>query len=406
MEESNLDKEEKEEKLNEKETNKKPIITFSKLNKYYIILFISPIFCMLGNYSATKIKSVIEQKYFYLIISYEVFYIFSGLFYFVSYFRKNSNKGRESNENSNSDKDIKYIYNASFKINAKKVIILLIILSLLLIGKRFLFAYIYENNKIETRFYYMILIPLFSKLILKENLYKHQYLSLAICVIGWIILNIPIFLKLKNQDILANFLNLLIGAIYPFKLVLIKYLSGKYYITPLKIGLILGLISLFLTLIGSLIYSLIKYQDLSFFIAFNFSNADNKVTTVVFFVLFFIFGTILQFLNLLIIFYFSPIFLLISEVISPFLLWIVKAIENKITNKNENATLEIVINPIGYTIVLFSALIYNEIVIFNFCGLNKNTKKYVNERMNKEIKELNELPDYNDTGRDTIEEEL
>ena len=80
MAESNLDKEEKEEKLNEKETNKKPIITFSKLNKYYIILFISPIFCMLGNYSATKIKSVIEQKYFYLIISYEVFYIFSGLF--------------------------------------------------------------------------------------------------------------------------------------------------------------------------------------------------------------------------------------------------------------------------------------------------------------------------------------
>ena len=122
--------------------------------------------------------------------------------------------------------------------------------------------------------------------------------------------------------------------------------------------------------------------------------------------MFFIFGTILQLLNLLIIFYFSPIFLLISEVISPFLLWIVKAIENKITNKNENATLEIVINPIGYTIVLFSALIYNEIIIFNFCGLNKNTKKYVNERMNKEIKELNELPDYNDTGRDTIEEEL
>ena len=34
MAESNLDKEEKEEKLNEKEVNKKPIITFSKLNKY------------------------------------------------------------------------------------------------------------------------------------------------------------------------------------------------------------------------------------------------------------------------------------------------------------------------------------------------------------------------------------
>ena len=56
----------------------------------------------------------------------------------------------------------------------------------------------------------MLSIPLFSKLILKENLYKHQYLSLMISIIGWILLNIPIFLKLKKEDILDNFLNLIL----------------------------------------------------------------------------------------------------------------------------------------------------------------------------------------------------
>ena len=36
---------------NEKQlTNNKPFITFAKLNKYYSILFISPVFCMLSNY--------------------------------------------------------------------------------------------------------------------------------------------------------------------------------------------------------------------------------------------------------------------------------------------------------------------------------------------------------------------
>ena len=91
-------------------------------------------------------------------------------------------------------------------------------------------------------------------------------------------------------------------------------------------------------------------------------------------------------LNLLILFYFSPIFLLITEIISPFLQWIVQVIE-----KNTNTKLELVINPVGYTIVLFSSLIYNEIIIFNFCGLSKNTKIFVDQRMTIEISKVNEL---------------
>ena len=52
-----------------------------------------------------------------------------------------------------------------------------------------------------------------------------------------------------------------------------------------------------------------------------------------------------------------------------------------------------VLNPIGYIITLFSALIYNEIIIFNFCGLNKNTKKFVNERLNEELKDIKKTKD-------------
>ena len=56
--------------------------------------------------------------------------------------------------------------------------------------------------------------------------------------------------------------------------------------------------------------------------------------------------------------------------------------------------------------MLFSALIYTEIIILNFCGLSKNTKKFINERIKEEIKELNEISNDNDViSRDTIEEE-
>ena len=41
--------EEEEEEIKEVKIKKAPLITFAKLNKYYTILFICPIFSMLGN---------------------------------------------------------------------------------------------------------------------------------------------------------------------------------------------------------------------------------------------------------------------------------------------------------------------------------------------------------------------
>ena len=380
----------------ESQTNEKPnkLIIFAKFNRYYLILFISPVFCMLANYFIFKIKdkelNIFKHQYIFNMLNSEIFYTFAGLFYFISYFKKNSNKGRESDENLTNINSIQYIYNESNKINYKIFIIFLVTLSVLLINERYILTYIYNNNRFDTRIYYIILIPFFSKLILKENLYKHQYLSLGISAIGWIIINIPIGLRIRTEDIFPNFLNLIKGACYPLSLVIIKFLSDKYYITPLLTSLIFGTISIILTLIGFVIYSFVKYNDLSFFNAFDFSKVDNKVAIAIYFILVFIFGTILQLLNLLILFYFSPIFLLVTEVISPFLLWIVRAIEN-----NKYTTFELVIYPIGYSIALFSSLVCNEIIIFNFCGLSKNTKIFVNERMTIETSKFNKSSDNN-----------
>ena len=73
------------------------------------------------------------------------------------------------------------------------------------------------------------------------------------------------------------------------------------------------------------------------------------------------------------------------------LLWIV------VTIQNVHPKVEIILNPIGYLIVLFSSLIYNELIIFNFCGLSKNTKKFVENRESEETIRINnslETSDY------------
>jgi len=46
------------------------------------------------------------------------------------------------------------------------------------------------------------------------------------------------------------------------------------------------------------------------------------------------------------------------------------------------------LNSIGYFLVLLSSLIYNEIIIFNFFGLNRNTKKYLEIRQREELSSI------------------
>ena len=158
---------------------------------------------------------------------------------------------------------------------------------------------------------------------------------------------------------------------------------NQYYISPLILSLLFGLISIFLTSFAFIISSLIKYNDLSIFNNLvDFSETDNKATVIIYIIFAFLFATVLQVLTLLSLFYFSPNLTIITDTISPMLTWIVETIQNY------KSMIEVIVNPIGYLIVLFSSLIYNEIIILNFWGLSKNTKIFVEQRVNKEEKQI------------------
>ena len=265
---------------------------------------------------------------------------------------------------------------------------LIILLSIIFALLNFLFIFIIDKNVFEQRLYYIIFIPLFSKILLKLDIERHQYFSLIIAIIGFIFLLIPVCLRLNTDDIIPNILNFICGIIYPLFIVIIKYISEKYYISPLKISILLGTISLFLDCIGYIIYFLFEYHDLSYFNdIFDFSEKKNKLIIIIYIILFILFFITMQLLSLLALFYFSPTLLMLTNIISPFLSWILLSILKPVS------TPDVVLNPIGYLIVIFSALLYNEIIIFNFCGLNKNTKKFVNQRLDDELKDIKKAQD-------------
>ena len=91
-------------------------------------------------------------------------------------------------------------------------------------------------------------------------------------------------------------------------------------------------------------------------------------------------------------FYFSPNLITVTNIIHPILLFIYGIIVNG--PKKPKA----VLFPIGLIICLFSPLIYNEIIILNFWGLSKNTRKFVKQRVELEeiLTEKDEFDDNND----------
>ena len=377
MEKLNLEsKEYKGEEL----TENKSLITFSKLNKYFIIPFLCAMFCTLSNYFLVSIlrTSVIKKPEFIISMFIDLSYFFGGLFHFISYFRYLDNTSDKS-----SNKKRKLIQEKSVhkNENVKKYFVLL--LSLLLVIQDLFKALTLSHSIFETRLYFILFIPFISKFILKDSMYKHHYCSLSIAIIGIIVLIIPICLKLVIDDILANIYNAIVGLSYSLFLVIFKYMIEKYYVAPLKTILIFGIIVFITNCVGYSIYSLIKYHDFSYFKdCLDFTQVENKVTISIYFLLTIIFLTILQALSFLSIFYFSPTLIMVTDMISPFLLWLILIIQDGGKLPDD------ILYPIAYIIILFASLIYNEILIFNFCNLNQNTKKFVSQRENIELGEI------------------
>jgi hypothetical protein len=96
-----------------------------------------------------------------------------------------------------------------------------------------------------------------------------------------------------------------------------------------------------------------------------------------------IFGSLLEIFTFLSIYYFSPTLLMVTDIIAPMVLYIKKSIEGNEILSN------IILNNIGYFLVLIGAIIYNELIICNFCDFNKYTKKYIEKRQTLEINLLN-----------------
>ena len=289
--------------------------------------------------------------------------------------------------------------------NKKKIYFLIFIISLLeVLYKIDDSLLLYLNKKgiigllIEKRIGFIIFVPFFSFILLNIQFYKHHLFAIILALIGSFLLSFFRFSSglSKIQDFRFHILYLFFSSFFSLALVLIKFVMAKYVIEPYNVLFYDGLFCIINALILVLIeYFIFIFMDPDENFKNYFMNNYYEIINIFFgqnweFYLFFFLSLIASFcyfvFNILTIFNFSPVLNVLTDFLTPFLLNIAYFFIKQEYTK-EMFFYEIT----GYIMIILGALILNEIIIINICGLSENTYLRISFRGRLEYSSIEDL---------------
>ena len=335
-------------------------IKFNLYSLSNIYPFISPIFWFLRDYFSHYtglLKDFDQEKlYFSFIIFFSEFLSIIGLI--ILYFttkKEEENKKKVNNFAINTSK-ISLIENKKFKSKMSMYkIIIIIIITILDIEDNMNIGDIKHGgwNQDSIRALELIITSFLCNKLLNLPFYNHHLFSIIILLISGILLILGDSVNIELNNLLLTILNFLIFSLeIIIESIILKYIS-PYFLNTLKgiIGMItISVISLFYNKEKFIFNTLIESKQKLFLILFIISSA---------------------FYNLfieLILHDLTPTHISISESISSILVFLVHIF---------SAT---ALNIIGYSLILFASLIYNENIILICFHLDVNTKDSISLR--------------------------
>jgi drug/metabolite transporter (DMT)-like permease len=383
----------------------KCIITFSKPKKYLLLPLLSPIILIIGVFCLhiNEITRSLEDKNknFAILMNSSFVNVFAGMYYFIFILMSNENNSASSPQNRERNLPVKLIYNNIFEEDRLKKCLYLLLISILMFFYCASNLFIDQTKTIEYNLFTIIFISLFTRIILKIEIFRHQIISIILCIFGYVLISVPIIKEMDDNEHLLNNIGFAVSCLaYSLALVLTKYLSQIYYINPYKIYLYVGLFLLFATLLTSFIYYFINWRLSDMINAFILKENIYYLYWVLYTLLCAIYGIMYSY----IIFYYSPTLSMITQAISCLLVWLINTVLTALYDKKRLKLDNILFMSIGYIILLFACLLYNEVIICNFCGLNKYVRKSIDERGREEYLTDNKS-ESEETEEEIIEEE-
>ena len=240
----------------------------------------------------------------------------------------------------------------------------------------------------------------FSKIILKKKLYKHHFISIILIVIGLLSMSACAFKAIKKHEmdnwpyflfIIAKYI------ILPFEDVINKILLTDEFLLPHYLIFWRGMFTL--VFVGALSAIVLIPHWVEFHYFDQFTTNTEIAIQVLMKVLYTIFSFCKTFCLLKILDSFSPQHVAFSN--TAFSLY--QLIKCR-TTSDDNLFLTI-IDFIFLLVIVFATLVFNEALIINAFGLNKNTKKNFIKKANLELQDMGQSYDSDDEDNSGDEEE-
>ena len=397
--------------INEDDLGQKKECPFSlnKMNKYYLLPFLVPIVCYSTKFCSDPLKNnrgkisnvndVSNENLHTYVFLYQMInstsIIFSGLLYFISIIRRQTdnkaNIGTLSERSNSSD----YSFMAKKKPNRLLEYSIICFMSIIITLYNVLKGYGTGHKTLEKRLYFLFFFCLINIFLFKKPFYRHQKFALAIAFVGMVIIFALFFIYLNksNYDYIYDVLLFFGSFLYSLYLVLVKYMSENKGYSPFLLLFLIGIISTAATVVGFLILSHVRLGNINYVSNIFHCRPDIFVcfgNLYGYIIGYFLINAVLQILIFLVCYYFSPEVFAISDIISPFLSCITNIAKGK-----ENIVVKIVFDIIGYIIITIGSFIYNEIIVCNFWDLNKNTWKSIVKKANDDY--LGRVTDVSDS---------
>ena len=368
-------------------------MSFYKTYYYFIFVWILDLLNSLGKsyfdikyYDIIYMNTIIELIY---LICLNIGDLLAG--FLVLYTYKSSQPEKEKNIlaiRRNRSSHIELIYN-DFSIKKNKYYLILLISTLEFIGRStdFLYYFILGYEKIrDGEITWLISVDILSRIIfshflLNQQLYRHHKLSIFLTVIGLCSMSITAFIAIKSSELVNWAYFIFIGAkfiVFALEDVINKILLIDKFLYPQTLIFWRGIYNFFMLLILVSIFFITKSSKYKL----NFDTEGYNLIVQIALVFFIIpIVSLKSFLVMKIIYLFTPQHVAFLNVV----FYVFRLLRCRILS--EDKIILISADVIILIMIIFSILLFNEMIILNICGLGENTKEGF---LIKEKKELND----------------
>ena len=364
-----------------------------------------------NNNDTSTNNNQIEIDFIYLIYL-NIVDLSAGFLVAYTFFKMKSLKENKIEKVKNSKNQIKLIYNdPSKRKNKYKLILLISFLDFTARFHRIFFFIIFEIYSLNILVtiwlisFDLISRIVFCRIILKTKLYKHHLVSLIFCFIGFSILFVFGIINIENNEInlwIYLFFIFISKVLFALEDTINKILLTDKFLLPHYLMFWRGLFSFVIILLFTIIILTCTSKINLEYYKYVLENEDlwKEIISKIFYI-------ICNFLKVFsifkIIYIFTPQHVAFLNVIENLIELIQNIINVDGVSKN---IVHFIFDMISLVLISIGTLIFNEMIILNFFGLNKNTKSGKIEKEALDKGDLKSTIIFNETDNEDKEVQL